>query len=258
VGNEGHDGWPYDKIEHWPPLTYRDRAIPTSLSITDFTNFLKTENLNGQNRELQPWIPFCEGRCAFCYFPVSCEKQNAASYVAALKKALGFYAKNRYIQSSVYNELYVGGGSPTVLANDQIADILQYCRETFTLTEDCITKFTACTNTLSEKKICALSSNRVDQIDIGIQTFDDSLREILLLRDSGRDAKQKLKTAKKQGLRVSIDLMYNLPNQTEEQWRDDIKQALELEVESVDCYPLDLYTDTPLAKQIAAGELPPN
>jgi oxygen-independent coproporphyrinogen-3 oxidase len=51
-------------------------------------------------------------------------------------------------------------------------------------------------------------------------------------------------------------LLYNLPGQTTEQWREDIKQALELEVESVDCYPLDLYPETLLAKRIATGELP--
>jgi oxygen-independent coproporphyrinogen-3 oxidase len=239
-------------------MTYRDRSVSTSETLAVFTDFLKTGNSTDQNRELQPWIPFCEGRCAFCYFPVNCEKQNVAAYIMALKRALGFYAKNRYVQSSVFNELYIGGGSPTVLAKNQIVDILQYCRENFNLTEDCDTKFTACTNSLSEDKIRLLSSNEVNQLDIGIQTFDDSLREILMLRDNGRDAKLKLKTAKKHGLRVSIDLLYNLPRQTKEQWTDDIKQALELEVESVDCYPLDLYTDTPLAKQIATGELPPN
>jgi oxygen-independent coproporphyrinogen-3 oxidase len=257
VRNEINDSWPYSKIEHWPPMTYRNRSIPTSQTLADFTDFLKTENSADQNRELQPWIPFCEGRCAFCYFPVNCEKQHVAAYVAALKKALDFYAGSRYVQSSVFNELYVGGGSPTVLANDQIVDILQYCHENFNLTEDCTTKFTACTNSLSEDKIRLLSS-KVNQLDIGIQTFDDSLRKILVLRDNGRDAKLKLKTAKKHGLHVSIDLLYNLPRQTKTQWTEDIKQALELEVESVDCYPLDLYADTPLAKQIATGELPPN
>jgi coproporphyrinogen III oxidase-like Fe-S oxidoreductase len=258
VRNESHDGWPYSKIEHWPPMTYRNLSGPISETLAAFTDFLKTENADGQKRELQPWIPFCEGRCAFCYFPVNCEKQNVSAYITALKKALALYAGSRYVRSSVFNELYVGGGSPTVLAKNQIADILQYCRETFNLTGDCITKFTACTNSLSEEKIRLLSSNKVDQLDIGIQTFDDSLRKVLLLRDSGGDARLKVKTAKKHGLRVSIDLLYNLPQQTLEQWRDDIEQSLELEVESVDCYPLDLYTDTALARQIARGELPSN
>jgi oxygen-independent coproporphyrinogen-3 oxidase len=258
VLDESHDGWPYSKIEHWPPMTYRNLSVPISETLAVFTDFLKTKNANGQNRELQPWIPFCEGRCAFCYFPVNCEKQNISAYIIALKKALAFYAGNRYVQSSVFDELYMGGGSPTVLARDHIVDILQYCRATFNLTEDCVTKFTACTNSLSEEKIRLLSSNKVNQLDIGIQTFDDSLRKILLLRDSGADAMLKVRTAKNHGLRVSIDLLYNLPQQTKEQWKDDVKQALELEVESVDCYPLDLYTNTPLAKQIARGELPSN
>jgi coproporphyrinogen III oxidase-like Fe-S oxidoreductase len=252
-----HDGWPYDHIEHWPPMTYRDRSIITSMVLSDFTDFLKTETSLDQNRELQPWIPFCESRCAFCYFPISCEKRNLAQYLAALKKALAFYAERKYVKSSVFNELYVGGGSPTVLANEQIADILKYCRDNFSLSGDYQTKFTACTTSLSENKIRLLSSLHVDQLDIGIQTFDDSFRKILMLRDSGGDAKLKLKAAKKHGLRVSIDLLYNLPGQTTDQWKNDLKQALELEVDSVDCYPLDLYPETVIARKITAGETPP-
>jgi len=248
---------PYDKLEHWPPMTYRSRAGSTSEARAAFNDFLKTENQTKQTMELQPWIPFCEGRCAFCYFPVNCEKQNVSSYIKALKKALGSYAKNRYVQSSIFSEFYVGGGSPTVLAEHQIADVLKYCRESFNFSEDCITKFTACTNNLSEEKIRLLSSKEVDQLDIGIQTFDEELRKVLMLRDSGKNAKQKLREVKKHGLKVSIDLLYNLPGQSIVQWKEDLQQSVELNLESVDCYPLDLYPDTPLANRIATGELPP-
>jgi oxygen-independent coproporphyrinogen-3 oxidase len=237
-------------------MTYRDCLAPTSEAITVFANFLKTENTSNQKKELQPWIPFCEGRCSFCYFPVNCEKQNIASYMKTLKKALTLYARSRYIQSSVFTEFYIGGGSPTILAKNQIVDLLKFCRETFNLAGDCDTKFTACTHHLSEEKMYAMTSNKVDQLDIGIQTFDDSLRRMLTLRDSGENAARKLIIAKNHGLRISIDLLYNLPSQTMEQWKHDLKHALELDVESVDCYPLDLYPDTPLAKRIAAGEVP--
>ena len=252
-----HNGWPYDHIEHWPPMTYRDRSAPTVKILSEFANFLKQESSVNKNRELQPWLPFCEGKCSFCYFTVSCDKQNLLTYVAALKKALGIYAENNYIKSSVFNELYVGGGSPSVLSNEEISDVLGFCRTTFNLSADHVTKFTACTNSLSEDKIQVLYSNQVNQLDVGVQTFNDKLRKILMVRDSNREAKNKLKLIKKHGLRVSIDLLYNMPGQTIEQWKDDIKQALELEVESVDCYPLDLYPETPLAKRIADGELPP-
>ncbi|MCW4054822.1 MAG: radical SAM protein [Candidatus Bathyarchaeota archaeon] len=252
-----NNGCPYDHVEHWPPMTYRDRSAPTSQILYDFTNFLKKEGADDQNRELQPWLPFCECKCAFCYFTVSCDKQNIVSYIAALKKALALYAENNYVKSSTFTELYVGGGSPSVISAEQIADVLSFCRKTFNLKADHLTKFTACTNSLSEDKISTLCSNKVDQLDIGIQTFNDSLRKTLMIRDSSREAKDKLRLIKKRGFGVSIDLLYNLPSQTLDQWRDDIRQALQLEVESVDCYPLDLYPETPLAKKIAAGELPP-
>jgi len=256
VSYEIHNGWPYDHVEHWPPMTYRDISVPTSQILSNFLDLLKKESLVNQNKQLQPWLPFCEGKCSFCYFTVSCEKQNVAPYIGALKKALSLYAESKYIESSIFNELYVGGGSPSVISNEQITDILDFCRATFNLSSDHLTKFTACTANLSEDKIRVLYSNHVDQLDIGVQTFDDSLRKILMVRDSSQDAKQKLQLSKKYGLRVSIDLLYNLPGQTTKQWKDDIKQALELEVESVDCYPLDLYPETPLAKRIATGELP--
>ena len=251
-----HNGWPYDHVEHWPPMTYRDRSAPTSKGLSNFSEFLRKECSESQNKELQPWLPFCEGKCSFCYFEVSCEKKNMGRYIAALKKALTLYAEKKYIKSSIFNELYVGGGSPSIISNEQIAELLGFCRKNFNLSSDHRTKFTACTTNLSEDKIRVLDSNHVDQLDIGIQTFDDSMRKMLMVRDSSRDAKQKLGLIKKIGFRVSIDLLYNLPGQTIEQWKNDIKQALELEVESVDCYPLDLYSETPLAKRIATGELP--
>ena len=248
---------PYDKLEHWPPMTYRTRSTVSSETNDAFMDFLKTENKSKHNMELQPWIPFCDGKCTFCYFPVSCDKQSVNLYIEALKKALSFYAKSPYVKSSTFSEFYIGGGSPSVLAKGQIEEILRFCRGTFSFTSTSATKFTACTNNLSEEKIRLFSSNGVDQLDIGIQTFNEGLRKILMLRDSSTKAKEKLKEVKKHGLHVSIDLLYNLPGQSMEQWKEDLQQSVELDLESIDCYPLELYPDTPLANKIVAGELPP-
>jgi oxygen-independent coproporphyrinogen-3 oxidase len=257
VNYDIHNGWPYKHIEHWPPMTYRDRSPPSPENFISFLELLKTENNDNRIKELQPWLPFCEGKCSFCYFTVNCEKNNVSPYISALKKALVSYSKTKYVSSSVFNELYIGGGSPSVISNEQIADLLDFCRITFNLKSDHTTKFTACTTNLSLEKINVLSSNNVKQLDIGIQTFNDSLRKKLMIRDNSKDAKEKLQLSRKSGLRISIDLLYNLPGQTLNHWIEDINQAIELEVESVDCYPLDLYPKTTLAKRISDGELPP-
>jgi oxygen-independent coproporphyrinogen-3 oxidase len=255
---ENHDTWPYDTIEHWPPMTYRSRAAPTEDARKAFTDFLETKNTATYKKQLQPWIPFCEGRCNFCYFPVESRKHNIKPYMAALEKALNVYAESKYVKSSIFDELYIGGGSPTVLENQQIANLLAFCRGKFDLSKKCFTKFTACTNNLTENKIELLASEGVNQLDIGIQTFNEYLRRNLAMRDTGKEAFQKLLAAKKHGLMLSIDLLYNLPGQTLEQWRKDLMQALDLQVESVDCYPLDLYSGTPLSEKVNNGELPSN
>lgn len=248
---------PYDSLAHWPPMTYRNRLSVSSETYSAFKVFLENENKSKHNVEFQPWIPFCDGKCSFCYFPVNSDKQNVSLYLEALKKALDFYAKSSYVKSSTFNEFYIGGGSPSVLTKSQIKELLEFCREKFRFTPNCATKFTACTNNLTEEKIRLFSLSAVDQLDLGIQTFNERFRKVLKLRDSSVSAKQKLGEIKKHGLHVSIDLLYNLPGQSVEEWREDLQQAVELDLESVDCYPLELYPDTPLANMIAKGDLPP-
>ena len=247
---------PYDSLAHWPPMTYRNNFAPTAETLADFSSFLEKENTSKGPKELQPWIPFCEGRCSFCYFPICCEKNIYDTYVEALKKALGFYAEKPYVESSVFRELYVGGGTPSVLSEKQIGELLDFCRGNFNLDDECQIKFTAATASLSFKKIRFLSNYKVSQLDVGIQTFDENLRTTLRLKDKSKTAKAKLREIRNSEMHVSIDLLYNLPGQTLEQWERDIDQALELEVESVDCYPLEMYPETPLGKKILAGELP--
>lgn len=249
--------WPYSKLEHWPPQTYRDHLSADSQALAMFNNFLDTENSTEGEKELQPWIPFCNSKCSFCYFPVSCKMQEMDTFLCFLKRALGFYAGTKYVKSTVFNELYIGGGSPTVLRGEQIQETLRYCREMFNFSTDHVTKIAACTDSLNKEKIKQLSNGRVDQLDIGVQTFDNSIREFLGLSDKGEEASSKIKMAKKYGMDVSIDLMYNLPGQTLEDWKEDIQQSLKLEVASVDCYPLDLYPDTPLSKKIEISEMAP-
>ena len=58
-------------------------------------------------------------------------------------------------------------------------DILDYCRDSFNMSSDCSTKFAACINNLSEEKTQFLASNKVDHLDIGIQTFDEEFRRML-------------------------------------------------------------------------------
>jgi len=247
----------YEGAEHWPPYTYRDYPDVAPENLHSFINFLGTENTSREKKELQPWIPFCNSKCTFCYFPTELFSNDGIErYLLALKKALKMYAETRYVRSSEFNEIYFGGGTPSVMSSEQIADFLSYCERNFNISGDRMVKITGCTYGLDKKKLESMSDCGVDQLDLGIQTFDDDIRKMVNLQDNAGEAERTVRTARKLGLRVSIDMMYNLPGQTVEVWRKDIQKALELDVESVDCYPLEIYPSTKLAKQLQSGEVP--
>ena len=95
VSKQEDNSLPYNKLEHWPPLTYRDRHQLRPRNFLTSKTFLNTENQTSGDKELQPWIPFCDGRCAFCYFPVNCDRQVYGVYLDALKKVLNQLCRNK-------------------------------------------------------------------------------------------------------------------------------------------------------------------
>ena len=248
----------YEETKHWPPYTYRDYPEVAPETLQAFIDFLGTENTSSERKELQPWVPFCTMKCSFCYFPTELMSNNEMEkYLSALKKALKMYAETKYVRTSEFSEIYVAGGTPSLMSTQQTIDLLSFCENNFNFDDSREIKITGCTHDFGYEKLKALAEYGVDQLDVGIQTFDDDTRRMFNLRDTARSAEETVKTAHKLGLRVSIDLMYNLPGQTLKVWNRDVQRALELDVESVDCYVLDVYPETKLAQQLQSGDLPP-
>jgi coproporphyrinogen III oxidase-like Fe-S oxidoreductase len=248
----------YEKTMHWPPYTYRDypEVVPDTLNA--FKDFLGTENTSNNRKELQPWIPFCTLKCSFCYFPTELMSNNQMStYLSMLKKALSMYAETEYVKTSEFSEIYLAGGTPSIMSTEQTIGLLKFCGNKFNIREDREIKVTGCTHDFDYKKLEALAEYGVDQLDLGIQSFNDDVRRLVNLRDKARNAEETIKTAHKLGLRVSVDLMYNLPGQNLNVWSSDIQRALELNVESADCYALEVFPGTKLAQQLQSGDLPP-
>jgi coproporphyrinogen III oxidase-like Fe-S oxidoreductase len=247
----------YDSRENWPPYTYRDYPDIKPETYKSFREFLTTENTSGRLMELQPWISICDSRCAFCYFPTTATaKVHIEPYLDMLKKELEMYAKTKYVKTSVFDEIVLGGGTPSVLSAEQMIDLIDFCKERFNTNKEYFIKVTGSSKTLALNKIDKLADYGVYQMDMGAQTFDDKLRKMLCLPDKAESVEKAIKQAKKLGLCVCVDLMYNLPGQTMESWIDTLKKAIELDVE-IDTYSLHVDPGTPLEKMIAKGVAPP-
>lgn len=247
----------YEKAMHWPPYTYRDYPKVDSETLKAFIELLGTENTSKTRKELQPWIPFCSIKCSFCYFPTELISNNQmGNYLSVMKKALEMYAETEYVKTSNFSEIYLAGGTPSIMSTEQTIELLEFCENRFNINDDREIKVTGCTHDFDYKKLEALAEYGVKQLDLGIQSFNDDVRRLVNLRDKARSAEETIKTAHKLGIRVSIDLMYNLPGQNLKVWSNDIQRALELDVESADCYALEVYPGTKLDLQLRSGILP--
>jgi oxygen-independent coproporphyrinogen-3 oxidase len=247
----------YESRENWPPYTYRDYPEIKSETYEAFMKFLNTENTSGRLMELQPWISVCDSRCAFCYFPTTASsKVQLEPYLDLLKKELAMYAKTKYVKTSYFDEIVLGGGTPSVLSAEQIIDLVDYCKANFNTSKEYFIKVTGSSKTLALPKIKKLADYGVYQMDMGAQTFDDKLRKALCLPDSAADVEEAIKYARKLGLVVCVDLMYNLPGQTMESWEDTLKKTIELDAE-IDAYSLHVDPGTILEKMIKNGQSPP-
>ena len=247
----------YDSRTTWPPYTYRDYPDIKPEAYESFMKFLSTENTSKKLMELQPWISFCDSRCAFCYFPTTAtSKANVEEYLHVLKKELEMYAQTKYVKTSVFDEIVLGGGTPSILTAEQIIDIVDFCKARFTTNDEYFIKVTGSSKTLAPDKIRKLAEYGVYQMDMGAQTFDNKVRKLLCLPDTAESVEEAIRTARKLDLCVCVDLMYNLPGQTIESWIATLKKAIELDVE-IDTYSLEVHPGTALEKAIRSGVIPP-
>src|SRR5574342_101722 len=127
----------YEERANWPPYTYRDYPEIDEKTYQSFIKFLDTENTSGRLMELQPWISICDSRCAFCYFPTTTTtKMRIEPYLDALKKELRMYGKTKYVKTSVFDEIVLGGGTPSILAAEQMIDLIDFCKANFNINDE--------------------------------------------------------------------------------------------------------------------------
>src|SRR4030042_882375 len=243
----------YDSRTNWPPYTYRDYPDIKPETYKSYMEFLATENTSKKLMELQPWISICDSRCAFCYFPTTAtSKANIKTYLEALKKELEMYARTKYVKTSVFDEIVLGGGTPSILTAEQVIDLISFCKERFTTNDEYFIKVTGSSKSFDRKKIVKLAEYGVYQMDMGAQTFDNNVRKLLCLPDSAENVELATKPPRQLGLCVCVDLMYNLPGQTMESWVSTLKKTIELDAE-IDAYSLHVDPGTPLEKMIERG-----
>ena len=203
-------------------------------------------------------IPFCRKRCKFCYFKVFTDNRasDIETYVSALSKEIELVSQLPVMGGRPFRFVYFGGGTPSYLSVRQLESLVDRLRRSidWSLAEE--VTFECEPGTLKESKVQALRELGVTRLSLGVENFSD-----YVLAENGRAhlseeierAWEWIRAAKFPN--VNIDLIAGMVGETAENWRENIRKAIELEPDSVTIYQLELPFNTVYSKDILGQQV---
>lgn len=195
-------------------------------------------------------IPFCDHKCIYCDFYSIITHENIRKYLDALKTEIEFYA-NDFSVGRKFSTIFFGGGTPSLLAPDQIEEIVLHLKNNFTVTDDAEITLETNPGTVDGIKLKEFLNAGINRISIGIQTFDDEELKFLTRIHNKQTAIETVWLAKEAGFKnISVDLIFNLPKQTKEKWLFNLQTATELPITHLSTYSLILERGTILNKLV--------
>ncbi len=205
-------------------------------------------------------IPYCERKCGYCDFNSHAIKgEQPEDYPAAILKEIEWAAKNTQSKQEV-STIFFGGGTPTSLPADDLANILDGCFRFFNIAANAEITVEANPGTITPGYFEQVKSAGFNRVSVGAQSFIPHELE-LLERIHGPEAiGRTVEQAKNEGFdNVSVDLMFALPNQTLEDWDYSLKQAIQLNPNHISAYNLTFEPKTAFYSYMESGKMtPPN
>lgn len=199
-------------------------------------------------------IPYCKKLCYYCDFHFSLNLTTKQEFVAALCKEIEL--QKDFLTAQKLETIYFGGGTPSVLSKDEIAQILHTIKKNFPISETAEISFECNPDDLNKDYLQDLFHLGINRLSIGIQSFFNDDLLILNRRHNSQEAKNCVKIAQEVGFRnITIDLIYGLPNQTIERWRQNLEIVSQLNIQHLSAYALTVEKTTALHKFVNTGKI---
>ncbi|PZO31535.1 MAG: coproporphyrinogen III oxidase [Flavobacteriaceae bacterium] len=198
-------------------------------------------------------IPFCKQACHYCDFHFSTSMKKKSEMVSALAKEIAL-RKNEFENDEV-ETIYFGGGTPSILAIEDLRFLIDEVFKNFNVVENPEITIEANPDDLSNERILELSNNQVNRLSIGIQSFFEDDLKLMNRAHNADEAKKCLELAIQYFDNISIDLIYGMPNMSNEKWLQNIETALSFNIPHISSYALTVEPRTALKKLIETGKI---
>jgi oxygen-independent coproporphyrinogen-3 oxidase len=200
-------------------------------------------------------IPFCKQACHYCDFHFSTNLKKKDEMVLALAKEIEM-RKNEF-QNDIVETVYFGGGTPSILQIADLRFLIDAVYRNYKVVSTPEITVEANPDDLSEVRIIELSKNKVNRLSIGIQSFFEDDLKIMNRAHNVEEAKKCLEIATQYFNNISIDLIYGVPEMSNEKWLQNIETALSFGVPHISSYALTVEPKTALHSFIQKGIIPP-
>lgn len=195
-------------------------------------------------------IPFCKTRCIYCdFYSTTLVNGWKERFVNALCKEIEM--RKEYLDGRCIDTVYFGGGTPSLLSAEDFAVIFDCLSKCFDLSQCTEITLEANPDDLTLSYLKELSALPFNRISMGVQTFDNRSLSLLNRRHTAEQAIEAVRASREVGFRnLSIDLIYGLPGESENQWQTDLEQAIALHPEHISAYHLTYENGTPLERML--------
>lgn len=191
-------------------------------------------------------IPFCKQACYYCDFHFSTTTKNRQQMVNAIMLELQLQ-KSFFSSSTIINTIYFGGGTPSILPTDCILKIIDTIYVNFNVANDAEITLEANPDDLTAVKIKELKSSPINRFSIGIQSFIVEELKWMNRAHNVQQADYAVKATQDAGFtNITIDLIYGLPQQSNQNWLFSLQKAFELNVPHLSSYCLTVEEKTTL------------
>lgn len=202
-------------------------------------------------------IPFCRHRCAYCDFNTYAGLEALIpAYVRALAREIEWVGKSAPAPLEVHT-LYFGGGTPSLLSPEALEHILQACSRVFSILPDAEISLEANPGTVTLDWLRTVRRLGINRLSLGMQSAHPDDLRLLERQHDFLDVSQAVRWARRSGFdNISLDLIFGLPFQTMQRWKETLERALGLHPEHLSLYALSIEHATPFFHWAQRGLIP--
>ena len=202
-------------------------------------------------------VPFCVRKCPYCDFysvapGAAADASTIPIWLDALSREIGLYSR----AFPTFDTLYIGGGTPSLLNEQEIAHLIESLRAGFAFAKDTEITIEANPDDVTASRLATYRGLGINRLSLGVQSFQDAELRFLRRRHDAAAAEAALSHIRDAGFaNIGIDLIYGFQGQSPASWERTLRRALEFTPEHLSCYQMTIDPPTEFGRMLEAGAI---